>query len=235
LDQTVNARYAEYVAGTWVEHVVVAGPVGAGEFCTAGQRATVVDLWARHHPPEHLIVACWERHEVDRALDKGMRALVMMRCETDGELLDTLAELPAKVIAYTNPRYSRAVLDPAAIGAARSRGVLPSAVKLSKVSLAELAQVRAVGGTDLRIIHGSSRDIADSLAAGVNIVVSSPLAALPRPWPTPTLDAVQRAANQLQRMLDAQTNHGGRVGLIAELAGMAIASTGNATSTADRA
>lgn len=223
LDLATNARYAERVAGTWVKHVVVAGPMGAGEFCTADQRAAVVDLWAQHHPPDHLIVACWERHEVDWALGRGMGALAMMRCETNGDLFSTLAELPTEAIAYTNPRYSRAVLTPAVIGEARRRGALPSAVKFSKVTLAELAHARAYGGRELQIIHGSSRNIAGSLAAGVNIVVSSPLAALPKRWPAPTLDAVQRTADQLQGTLDAQANHQGRVAIIAELAGATLA------------
>jgi hypothetical protein len=56
LDQAANARYAEHVAGTWIANVVVAGPMGAGETCTADQLAVVVDLWARHHPPEHATV-----------------------------------------------------------------------------------------------------------------------------------------------------------------------------------
>jgi hypothetical protein len=89
----------------------------------------------------------------------------------------------------------------------------------------KLAQIRAVGGTELQIIHGSSRNIAGSLAAGVNIVVSSPLAALPQPWPTPTLDAVQHIADQLQRTLDAQADHQGRVAIIAELAGATVANS----------
>ena len=223
LDMAVTARYAEYVAGTWVERVVVAGPVGAGEFCTGDQRAAVVALWARHRPPEHLIVACWERHEVDRALERGMRALVMLRCETDDALFNALAALPAGAIAYTNPRYSRAVLTATVIDEARRRGVLPAAVKLSKVSLAELAEVRAVGGTDLEIVHGSSRDLAGSLAAGVNVVVSSPLAALPQPWPARTLDAVQHAADQVQRILDRQVDHRGRVAMIGRLAERVVA------------
>lgn len=218
LDEAANARYAAHIAGTWVEHVVLAGPMGAGEFCTADQRAAVVDLWAQHHPPEHLIVACWELHEVERALRRGMRALVMMRCDSEHDLFGTLAELPNEAIAYTNPRYSRAVLSPAVIGTARGRDELPSAVKFSKVSLAELAQVRTVGGTDLQIMHGSSRNIAGSLAAGVNIVVSSPLAALPREWPAPTLGAAQHAADQFQKMLDAQHNHAARVAVIAQQA-----------------
>jgi len=223
LDQTTNARYAEHVAGTWIEHVVVAGPMAAGEFCTADQRAAVMDLWAEHHPPEHLIIACWERHEVDRALGRGMRALVMMHCGTDDNLFNALAALPTEAIAYTNPRYSRAVLTPAVISEARRRGGLPSAVKFSKVTLAELARVRTVGGTELQIIHGSSRNIAGSLAAGVNIVVSAPLAALPQRWPTPTLDAVQHTADQLQQTLDAQPDHQGRVAITAELASATLA------------
>jgi dihydrodipicolinate synthase/N-acetylneuraminate lyase len=42
LDLATNARYVDYVAETWIEHVVVAGPMAAGEFCTANQRAAVV-------------------------------------------------------------------------------------------------------------------------------------------------------------------------------------------------
>lgn len=218
LDQAANARYSEHVAGTWITNVVVAGPMGTGETCTADQRAAVVDLWARHHPPEHLIVACWDHHELDRTLRRGMRTLVMLRCDTEDDLFRELADLPTGAIAYTNPRYSRAVLTAAVIRAARGHGGMPSAVKFSKVTLDELAEVRAAGGSGLHLIHGSSRHIAGSLAAGVNLVVSSPLAALPQPWPGPTLDATQQSADQLQRVLDAQGEHAARVAAIAKLA-----------------
>jgi dihydrodipicolinate synthase/N-acetylneuraminate lyase len=152
-----------------------------------------------------------------------MRALVMLRCETDADLFEALAALPTEAIAYTNPRYSRAVLTPTVISEARRRGVLPSTVKFSKVTFAELAQIRKFGGTELQIIHGSSRNIAGSLAVGVNIVVSSPLSALPQPWPAPKLDAVQRADDQFQETLDAQANHQGRALIIAQLAGATLA------------
>jgi dihydrodipicolinate synthase/N-acetylneuraminate lyase len=218
LDQVANARYAEHVAGTWITNIVVAGPMGAGENCTADQRAAVVDLWARHHPPEHLIVACWERHELDRTLRRGMRALVMLHCDTDRDLFRDLVDLPAEAIAYTNPRYSRAVLTADVIRQARNHGGMPSGAKFSKVPLAELAEVRAAGGASLHMIHGSSRNIAGSLATGVNLVVSSPLAALPQPWPAPTLDAIQHAADRLQPVLDAQCEHAGRITVIATLA-----------------
>lgn len=219
LDHALNRRYAEHVAGTWIEHVVVAGPMGAGESCRSDQRAAVVDVWSRHHPPDHLIVACWEPHEVDRACRRGMRALVMLRAPTDGALLAALAELPNDAIAYANPRYSRALLTAAVMDQASRRRVLPSAVKLSKVPLAELAQIRRTGGDHLQIIHGSSRDITGgSLAAGADLVVSSPLAGLPQPSPAPTLDAVQDAADQLQKKLDEQRDHMTRIAVVANLA-----------------
>jgi hypothetical protein len=182
--------------------------MGAGETCTDEQRAAVVDLWARHYPPEHLIVACWDRHQLDRTLRRGMRALVLLRCDTDNDLFRELAKLPTEAIAYTNARYSKAVLTAAVIGKAREQAGMPSAVKLSKVSFAELANVRAAGGASLYVLHGSSRNIAGSFAAGVNLVVSSPLAALPQPWPAPTLLATQHAPDQVQRVLDAQRTPG---------------------------
>lgn len=223
LDHALNARYAEHVAGTWVEHVVVAGPMSTGESCTADQRAELADSWMRHHPPDRLIVACWERHEVDRVIRWGMRPLVILRAENNDALLTALAELPRGAIAYANPRYSRAVITAAVTDQVRRRGVLPTAVKLSKVSLAELAEVRTAGGRDLQIIHGSSRNIDGSLTAGADLVVSSPLAGLPHPWPAPTLDAVQHTADEFQKTLDAQRDHSARVAVVAELARAALA------------
>lgn len=47
-------------------------------------------------PTGNLIVACWGRQELDRTIGRGMRALAMLRCDTNDALFKELVELPAE-------------------------------------------------------------------------------------------------------------------------------------------
>jgi dihydrodipicolinate synthase/N-acetylneuraminate lyase len=211
IDHDLNARYAKRLGSTWMPHFVIAGPMGLGEACTSEQRAELVQLWTRHVEPERLIVACWTADETRMVTAHGVRALAMLAEDTDDDLLTALRALPPSAVAYTNPRYGRSLITPALLAANRDRTGLPHALKFSKVTIDELAEVRQLVGPDVAIIHGSSRRIADSLAAGVDIVVSAPLAALPDQWPAPTVASVQRAVDELQSILDRLADHWARV------------------------
>jgi dihydrodipicolinate synthase/N-acetylneuraminate lyase len=218
IDRPLNARYARRLAGTWVEHIVLAGPMGNGEACTSGQRAELLDIWTTHVDPSRLIVTCWTAEEIGLISARGIRPLAILALDTDEKLLAELGALPRTAIAYTNPRYSRSLITPALLATASGRAGLPGGLKFSKVGIDDLARVRRVVGPDVIVIHGSSRCIADSFAAGVTIVVSSPLGALPSQWPAPTVDAVQHAVDGLQLVLDQQNDHLGRVGAIDSMA-----------------
>lgn len=183
IDHDLNAHYARRLGSTWVRHAVVAGPMGLGEACTPEQRAELVELWMRHVEPARLLVACWTPAEIRTVTDSGIRALAMLAIDTDDELLAALGGLPPLAVAYTNPRYGGSLITPELLAANADRPDMPAALKFSKVTISELANIRQVVGPGVTIIHGSSRRIADSLAAGVDIVVSSPLAVLPKQWP----------------------------------------------------
>lgn len=217
LDMLTTQRYAEILASTWVRHVVVAGPMGLGERCTAAERAQLVRLWADVLGPHTVIAACWAQNETEAAHEMGVRALVMLCADDVPDLLRQLVKLPAGAIAYTNPRYSKAVLTGDIVATALERGRL-DAVKLSKATLGDLRDVRSAAGPDLHLMHGSSRNIAGSVAAGADVVVSTPLSTLPTPWPTPTIADVQRTADTVQRQLDTLGDHYDRVADIARLA-----------------
>lgn len=223
LDELAIKQYARHLATTEIDHVIVAGPMGLGETCTPEERTRLLDLWVTHFDRELVVSACWQANDVQEALQRGVRPLVMLQADTDADLLSSLGKVPAGGIAYANPRYSKAVLTPELLTAARGQGVLPSAVKLSKVTGGEIAEMRAAAGRELQIIHGSSRDVAGSLAAGADAVVAPPLAALPLPWPEPTSEALQRAVDATQRLLDTCADHRARVAMISELAQRRIA------------
>lgn len=222
LDLLTVERYASLLSSTWVRHVIVAGPMSLGERCNSAERRQLVEIWAKTIGQERVIAACWTRAEIDAALDRGTRVLAMLRAVDGADLIRQLRGLPPGVIAYTNRRYSSAVLTAETVALARADSTL-DAVKLSKATFNELRDVRQAGGPDLHLIHGSSRHIAKSLSAGVDVVVSAPLATLPAPWPAPDLADVQRAVDAVQRKLDAVGDHHGRVAAIEANARAALA------------
>ncbi|MGW1681655.1 hypothetical protein [Saccharopolyspora sp. NPDC002376] len=218
LDRNATEQYAVLVGSTWIRQVIIAGPMGFGERATQAERLQLLDLWADNVDRSGLVSACWNPEDTSAALRRGIRPLVMLRASTADELLTQMATLPRNAIAYANPRYSRVVLTAELAAKARRRGVMPTAVKLSKVTAAQIAQIRAEAGPELEIIHGSSRDITGSITAGANSVVAPPLASLPDPWPQPSGSDVQRCVDRIQLELDTRASHVERVEMITRLA-----------------
>lgn len=217
VDLTVTERYAEALRATWARTIVVAGPAGLGEDCTDAERADQRALWQQHSDRFDIVAACWTPQDFAASAEHGLRQLAMLRAGTGAELIDALIDLPTNTIAYANPRYSPALLAPDVLLAARQRGAAVSAVKFSKVTPDQIRGIRAAV-PEIEIWHGSSRAIQSSLAAGADIVVSPPLAAMPTTWPAPTITAVQQVVDEVQRLLDARTDHVHRVRLIASMA-----------------
>ncbi len=218
LDRAATHHYAGRLASTWVNHVVVAGPMGRGEACTPAERAEILDLWLGHFRPHQVISACWCHEDVQVAKERGVRPLVMLQADTGSRLLDLLASVPSEGIAYANPRYSSAVFTAERLREANDRKLLPHALKLSKVSLTELRDATKAVGTGTHVLHGSSRNIASSLEAGAAMVVAAPLAALPAPWPASTISAVQASVDSEQSLLDTCSTHEDRVAAVVEQA-----------------
>lgn len=215
LDHATTDRYAARLADTWIAHVIVSGPMGRGEHCTPAERASLLDAWLRHATPERLIATCWTPDDVQIAQSRRVRPLVMLRGRTEDELVDQLDAAPTHSWVYANPRYSGALLTPEQVSAAAVSGV-----KLSKVTLSDLATMR-IANPDAVIVHGSSRTIAASLTAGADLVTAAPLAALPSPWPTPGLAAIQATVDSTQRLLNELPTHHARVDWITTRAGRA--------------
>lgn len=210
IDHDLNAHYARRLGSTWVRHAVVAGPMGLGEACTPEQRAELVELWMRHVEPARLLVACWTPAEIRTVTDSGIRALAMLAIDTDDELLAALGGLPPLAVAYTNPRYGGSLITPELLAANADRPDMPAALKFSKVTISELANIRQVVGPGVTIIHGSSRRIADSLAAGSRHRCVVPVGCAAQAVARVTVASVQRAADTIQSMLDREPDYWAR-------------------------
>lgn len=211
LDLDGTARYAQRFASTWAPRAIIAGPMGRGSECTPDERSALLDRWCEHAATERLVLACWEREDLDRAEQCAVQPLVMLRAYSRDQLIDQINAAPPGAWLYANPRFSPISIFPER---------LPSTVagvKMSKTSSAEIRRMRQTH-PGITIVHGSSRDIRSSLEAGADWVTAAPLATLPDPFPTPDLAELQGWIDRVQQQLDEQADHGERVALVARMA-----------------
>ncbi|MGQ0466043.1 MAG: dihydrodipicolinate synthase family protein [Sporichthyaceae bacterium] len=200
VDEAATFAYAERAAATWLTAFVLNGTTTEGSTFTPAERAQVLDLWLAAAGPERLLACCWTPGDVLSASIREVRALVVMRdLQSREEALTLFARLPEGAYVYSHPLHTRTVLDPALIAAAREAGVLPLGAKITKA--ADIPALRAAAGENFDLWDGSSRRIAASLAEGASGVISTPLAAVPDPFPAPD-DALQRVVDGWQAHLD---------------------------------
>jgi dihydrodipicolinate synthase/N-acetylneuraminate lyase len=204
LDRDAIGRYADRAAATWVTAFLLSGSTTRGDLLTVAQRGEVIDLWLDVAPALRLIACCWQADDIAQADARGVASMMVMRDRPDqGSALRFLAGLPRHTHVYSHPMYSPTVLDADLAAAAAAAGVLPPGGKIAKISLDGIATLRAAAGGDFALWDGSSRHIADSMAAGASGVIATPLSAFPPSFPPREIAALQHAINATQHALDA--------------------------------
>lgn len=222
LDRTLVRRYARHLASTWVQYIIASGSTGLGECATQAERALLLDLWLEHVTPARLIAGCWAPADTAFAVRRGVRPLLILCADSERELIKQLAAVPESGLAYVNPRYSSVRLESRFVSRSVSN-FQGSGLKVSKITFDTLREIRAVVGRRVQLIHGSSRDIARSLAVGADLVTASPLAAIPSELPCPSIEDIQCRVDALQVDLDTQADHRARVEAITDCARRALA------------
>jgi dihydrodipicolinate synthase/N-acetylneuraminate lyase len=212
-------RYASRAAASWVDALLLSGSTTRGDLLSIAQRADLIDLWLQYLPPHRLIACCWCPEDINAANERGVAAMMVMRDLPDRRAaVDLLAALPPNTFIYSHPMYSTAVFDAGLAAEAAAAGVTPAGGKIAKVSVAEVAAIRAAVGPGFALWDGSSRHIAASVQAGAAGVIATPLSPFPEPFPPSDLQALQPAVDAVQAALDALPDRPERTALLASLA-----------------
>lgn len=203
LDKQGTAQYAKRAASTWVDRFILSGTTARGYSMTERERLCVLRVWLDHTDPARVLACCWSRSDVDNAAEQGVTPIVVIpHLHDDHAALRFLASLPAGSFVYSHPGNSPTVFDDQLCSKARSSDCLPVGAKLSKASRSEIAAVRAQAGPSFILWDGSSRDIAESIAAGATGVVTTPLSPITQPFPPRDLTQLQPVLNEVQAHLD---------------------------------
>jgi len=202
-DLRVLRRYVRRAQATWVDRFLLCGSVAGGDELTTADRMAVLDTWRTHMPSGRLVQCCWTVDELADCDARGVLGILVVRAAHLTAWIETLTLLRGHHYAYSHPRFAPRPFDAEIARHALQAHVAPTGVKLSKVRLQELTDIRQVLGPDAVLWHGSGRHIRDSLNAGATGVVSQPLATMPNPFPGRAAEAVQAAADTIQQRLDA--------------------------------
>lgn len=197
-----TAAYAERAAATWISTFLLSGTTTQGESFTITERNEVLDLWLEVVPPERLFACCWGPSDLLAAVLRDITPVVVLRdLNSVQDALAFCAMLPEGSYVYSHPLYTAKTLDAGILARAKAEGVMPAGAKMSKIAPGALPGLRAVAGPEFDLWDGSSRNIATSLAKGASGVFSTPLAAIPEPFPEPGA-GLQAAVDQWQAGLD---------------------------------
>jgi dihydrodipicolinate synthase/N-acetylneuraminate lyase len=203
LDEPATAHYAETAAGTWLDYFILSGTTTEGDTFTVGERAQVLDIWLKTTDKSRLVACCWNRADIDAALERGIRPMAVMRgLRDENEAIAFFRTLPAGAFAYSHPTHTVVVLTPALLGTAVHTGCRPAGAKISKLNVGDLPLVRRSGGDSFAIWDGSARQLQESLTSGANGVVATSLSSLPAPFPKPHLLELDSYLKAEQRDLD---------------------------------
>jgi hypothetical protein len=204
IDSVANRRYADLGAETWIDHFLLNGSTTRGDALSVHQRASILDIWIDSVGPDRVLACCWDREDIDQALMRRVTPMVVMSDLRDrDEALDFLADLPGGSTVYSHPAMFDGVSFDADIAEAAAKlGCLPSGGKLAKIRLSEISRIRQAAPA-FRTWDGSSRHIADSIEAGADGVVATPLtASFPNCVGLKSIHEVQAIADPVQAALD---------------------------------
>lgn len=202
VDAATTTAYAQRAGRTWLDAFILSGTTTEGSSFTVPERARVLDLWLAVVARDRLLACCWHSQDVEQAVARGVRPLVVMRGLTSrAEALDFLGRIPPDAYVYSHPLHTPTVLDASLLAAANEKGVLPAGAKITKIPAGALPELREAVGPEFDLWDGSSRRIAASLAEGASGVISTPLAAIPEPFPAPD-ERLQTTVDLWQSRLD---------------------------------
>lgn len=202
IDFGANRAYAERAAATWLDGFIISGTIGEGDLLTSDERQQLLAVWLDELPASRVLGCVWEPADLAPTVDSGARPLAVMRdLGTLADALAWLAELPRHAFVYSHPRYTARTYDPQVATAAERRGISPPGGKICKVSLAEVAALRAAANSDFQLYDGRCRHLARSLSAGATGVIAVPLCSLPT-LKSASVPALQAAIDVGQSLLD---------------------------------
>jgi dihydrodipicolinate synthase/N-acetylneuraminate lyase len=202
VDEHATTAYARRAASTWLSVFILNGTTTEGASFSVAERAIVLDIWGEITDPDRLLACCWESADIEAAVGRGLRPLMVMRKLADPDAaLGLFAGLPSGAYVYSHPMHTSTTLDADLINLARASGCLPAGAKISKIPAGTIPQLRQAAGPDFDLFDGSSRQIDESFRLGATGVVSTPLAAVPSKFPPPDTD-LQADVNGWQARLD---------------------------------
>ncbi|MGV9668376.1 hypothetical protein [Nocardia niigatensis] len=202
LDLEATRRYAEIASTTWVDRFLINGSTTRADQLSLHQRTAVLDIWANAVGPERVLACAWDPADLATSLDRGITPMVVLRGGTPDAVLQRLCSLPPHSTVYSHPGMFGKSLTPDLLERAARNGCLPVGGKLAKITLEQIAEIH-IAAPAFQLWDGSSRHIGESLAAGADGVVATPLAAmLASEFPSRDLKSVQTSANHVQAELD---------------------------------
>ncbi|GAB3212547.1 hypothetical protein [Nocardia tengchongensis] len=203
VDLSNTERYAEIASATWVDRFLINGSTTRGDQLSRDERTAVLDIWANAVGPDRVLACSWNQADLTAATERGVVPMAVLRnLDSPDALLQFLQSLPGGATIYSHPSLFGPSISPLAVRQAAQAGCLPTGGKLAKVTLAEISEIHsAAPGFDLW--DGSSRRIQQSLDAGADGIVATPLAALlAAEFPSKDVESVQNSVNRTQTELD---------------------------------
>lgn len=218
VDYGACAEYAERAGQTWLDLFLVSGTIGGGETSTPVERRRLLELWTERVSPDRLLACAWSAEDLEYTAECGVRPIAVLRAHDDVAALGAyLARLPAGAFVYSHPKYTPTTFTPAVARHARQAGSLPVGGKICKVSLDDVANLRAATEETFQLYDGRCRHVASSVQAGATGVVAVPLCVLPADLPDrDDVEAIQRTIDRTQTRIDAVAEVPARIAMLTD-------------------
>ena len=151
VDEATTLAYTQRAGCTWLDTFLLSGTTTEGASFTVAERARVLDLWLAVVARDRLLACCWQSQDVEQAVARGIRPLVVMRgLTTRADAWDFLSRVPPDAYVYSHPLHTQTVLDAPLIEQAHEKGVLPAGAKIIIIPPDSLPALRAAGRAGLR-------------------------------------------------------------------------------------
>ncbi|MEU4843314.1 hypothetical protein [Nocardia testacea] len=207
LDVPATRRYAERAGNSFVDYFLLNGSTTQGREMSTNLRSAVVELWADIVGVGRIIACCWDRHDLEAAAGQQVMPMAVMDGLGDtAAALAFLRSLPADATVYSHPELFQGLPFSAEVArAAQEAGCLPLGGKLAKIKLPEIAAIHESAG-GFRLWDGSARHIEQSLQAGADGIVATPITAViagPEDFRPKTPQDLQAVVDPEQATLDS--------------------------------
>ncbi|MFI2293214.1 hypothetical protein [Streptomyces niveus] len=214
LDLPRTRRYADRAGRSSVDYFLLNGSTTQGRETSIELRCAVIETWAGIVGAGRIIACCWSPADVEAAVRQQVIPMVVMDgLRDEDQALTFLQSLPAGATIYSHPELFSGVTFTAGLArAAREAGCLPDGGKLAKIKPSEIATIHE-SAAGFRLWDGSSRRIEQSLQAGADGVVATPLTAViagPDDFRSETTAELQAAVDPVQAALDSLPDRASR-------------------------